>query len=83
MASRFVVAGALSGLALAHSLTATVLSVLCFGVADSVLQPGLTAAIPQLAGEVSVLRAPSARGAVSDAIPAGMGAVSTGGRVLL
>jgi MFS family permease len=54
-----VVAGALTGLALAHSLMATILFVLLFGVADSVLQPGLTAAIPQLAGEVSVLRATS------------------------
>jgi MFS family permease len=54
-----MVAAALCGLALAHSLMATVLLVLGFGVADSVLQPGLTAAIPQLAGEVSVLRATS------------------------
>ena len=58
-AASLVVAAALTGLALAHSLTATVLFVLCFGVADSVLQPGLTAAIPQLAGDVSVLRATS------------------------
>ena len=54
-----VVAAALSGLALAHSLTATVLLVVCFGVADSVLQPGLTAAIPQLAGDFPLLRATS------------------------
>jgi len=54
-----VVAAALSGLAVAHSLTATVLLVLCFGVADSVLQPGLTAAIPQLAGDFPLLRATS------------------------
>jgi MFS family permease len=54
-----VVAAALTGLALAHSLTATVLLVLCFGVADSILQPGLTAAIPQLAGNVSLVRATS------------------------
>jgi MFS family permease len=58
-AASLVVAAALTGLALAHSLTATVLLVLCFGVADSVLQPGLTAAIPRLAGDVSVLRATS------------------------
>jgi MFS family permease len=58
-AAGLVVAASLVGLALAHSLTATVLFVLCFGVADSVLQPGLTAAIPQLAGEVSVVRATS------------------------
>jgi MFS family permease len=58
-AASLVVAAALTGLALAHSLTATVLLVLCFGVADSILQPGLTAAIPQLAGDVSVLRATS------------------------
>jgi MFS family permease len=54
-----MVAGSLVGLALAHSLLATVLFAVCFGVADSVLQPGLTAAIPQLAGEVSVVRATS------------------------
>jgi MFS family permease len=54
-----MVAASLCGLALAHSLMATILLVLGFGVADSVLQPGLTAAIPQLAGEVSVLRATS------------------------
>lgn len=54
-----VVAASLAGLAYAHSLTATVLLVLCFGVADSVLQPGLTAATPQLAGEVSLVRATS------------------------
>ena len=58
-AASLAVAAALTGLALAHSLTATVLLVLCFGVADSVLQPGLTAAIPQLAGDVSLLRATS------------------------
>ncbi len=54
-----VVAAALTGLALAHSLTATVLLVLCFGIADSILQPGLTAAIPQLAGDVPLVRATS------------------------
>ncbi len=58
-AAGLVVAAALIGLALAHSLTATVLLVLCFGVADSILQPGLTAAIPQLAGDVSLVRATS------------------------
>src|SRR3984957_15992385 len=47
-----IVAAALVGLAFAHSLTDTVLLVLCFGVADSVLQPGITAAIPQLAGDM-------------------------------
>jgi MFS family permease len=54
-----VVGAALAGLAFAHSLTATVLLVLCFGIADSVLQPGLTAAIPQLAGDVPLVRATS------------------------
>jgi MFS family permease len=54
-----VVAAALAGLAFAHSLTDTVLLVLCFGIADSVLQPGITAAIPQLAGEVPLVRATS------------------------
>jgi MFS family permease len=54
-----VVATSLVGLALAHSLTDTILLVLLFGIADSVLQPGLTAAIPQLAGEVSIVRATS------------------------
>ena len=54
-----VVAAALCGLSLAHYLTATILLVLCFGVADSVLQPGLTAAIPHLAGDVSLVRATS------------------------
>jgi MFS family permease len=54
-----VVAASLAALAYAHSLTATVLLVLCFGVADSVLQPGLTAATPQLAGDVSLVRATS------------------------
>jgi MFS family permease len=54
-----IVAAALAGLAFAHSLTATVLLVLCFGIADSVLQPGLTAAIPQLAGDVALVRATS------------------------
>jgi MFS family permease len=54
-----IVAASLAGLAYAHSLTATVLLVLCFGVADSVLQPGLTAATPQLAGDVSLVRATS------------------------
>jgi MFS family permease len=53
------VAAALCGLSLAHSLTATILLVLCFGVADSVLQPGLTAAIPHLAGDVPLVRATS------------------------
>jgi MFS family permease len=54
-----VVAASLVGLAYAHSLSATVLLVLCFGVADSVLQPGMTSATPQLAGGVSVVRATS------------------------
>jgi MFS family permease len=54
-----IVGAALAGLAFAHSLTATVLLVLCFGIADSVLQPGLTAAIPQLAGDVPLVRATS------------------------
>src|ERR1700691_3129445 len=54
-----VVTPALCGLSLAHSLTATILLVLCFGVADSVLQPGLTAAIPHLAGDVPLVRATS------------------------
>jgi MFS family permease len=54
-----VVAASLAALAFAHSLTATVLLVLCFGVADSILQPGLTAAVPQLAGDVSLVRATS------------------------
>jgi MFS family permease len=54
-----VVAASLGVLAFAHSLTDTVLLVLCFGVADSVLQPGLTAAIPQLAGQVPITRATS------------------------
>jgi MFS family permease len=54
-----VVAASLTGLAFAHSVTSTVLLVLCFGVADSVLQPGLTAAVPQLAGDVSLVRATS------------------------
>jgi len=58
-AAGLVVAAALTGLAFAHSVTATVLLVLGFGVADSVLQPGLTAAVPQLAGEVSLVRATS------------------------
>jgi len=54
-----VVAAALAGLSLAHSFVATILLVLCFGVADSVLQPGLTAAIPHLAGDVPLVRATS------------------------
>jgi MFS family permease len=54
-----VVALALVGLSFAHTVLATVLFVLCFGVADSVLQPGLTAAIPQLAGDVPLVRATS------------------------
>lgn len=54
-----LVAAALTGLAFAHSLTATVLLVLGFGVADSILEPGLTAAIPQLAGDVPLVRATS------------------------
>jgi MFS family permease len=58
-AAGLVVAAALTGLSLAHSLTATILLVLCFGVADSVLQPGLTAAIPHLAGDVPLVRATS------------------------
>src|ERR1700678_1463834 len=52
-AAGLVVAASLAGLAQAHSLGATIMLVLCFGIADSVLQPGLTAAIPQLAGEVT------------------------------
>jgi len=58
-AAALVVAAALAGLAFAHSLGATVLLVLCFGVADSVLAPGLTASIPQLAGDVPLVRATS------------------------
>ena len=54
-----VLAASLVGLSQAHSLRATVLLVLLFGVADSVLQPGLTATIPQLAGDVSLVRATS------------------------
>jgi MFS family permease len=54
-----VVGAALAGLAFAHSLSATIGLVLCFGIADSVLTPGLTAAIPQLAGEVPLVRATS------------------------
>jgi MFS family permease len=54
-----ITATALAMLAFAHSLTDMVLLVLCFGVADSVLQPGITAAIPQLAGDVSIVRATS------------------------
>jgi MFS family permease len=49
----------LAGLAFAHSLGSTIMLVLCFGIADSVLQPGLTAAIPQLAGEMPLVRATS------------------------
>jgi MFS family permease len=56
-AASLLVAASLAGLAFAHSLTATILLVLCFGVADSVLQPGITAAIPQLAGDVPLVRA--------------------------
>jgi MFS family permease len=58
-AASLVVAASLGVLAFAHSLTDTILLVLCFGVADSVLQPGLTAAIPQLAGAVPLTRATS------------------------
>ncbi len=58
-AASLIVAAALVGLAFAHSLTDTVLLVLCFGVADSVLQPGITAAIPQLAGDIPLVRATS------------------------
>ena len=58
-AASLVVAAALAVLAFAHSLTDTILLVLCFGVADSVLQPGITAAIPQLAGDVTIVRATS------------------------
>jgi MFS family permease len=54
-----IVAASLTGLAYAHSVTSTVLLVLCFGVADSVLQPGLSAAVPQLAGDLSLVRATS------------------------
>src|SRR3984957_7710841 len=54
-----VVAASLGGLAYAHSLSSTIMLVLCFGIADSVLQPGLTAAIPQMAGELSLERATS------------------------
>jgi MFS family permease len=54
-----VLAVSLVGLSQAHSLQATVLLVLLFGVADSVLQPGLTATIPQLAGDVPLIRATS------------------------
>ncbi|HEX3796442.1 MAG TPA: MFS transporter [Acidimicrobiales bacterium] len=58
-AAAFVVAISLVGLAFVHSLAGTVELVLLFGVADSVLQPGLTAAIPQLAGDVTLVRATS------------------------
>ena len=58
-AAALVVAAALAGLAFAHSLAAIVTLVLLFGVADSVLAPGITAAIPQLAGEVPLARATS------------------------
>jgi MFS family permease len=58
-AAALVVAAALCGLAFVHTLTATIALVLCFGVADSVLQPGLTAAIPLLAGDVPLVRATS------------------------
>jgi MFS family permease len=51
--------GSLAGLAFAHSLGAIIGLVLCLGIADSVLRPGLTAAVPQLAGEVSLVRATS------------------------
>jgi MFS family permease len=54
-----VLSVSLIGLADVHSLRATVLLVLLFGVADSVLQPGLTASIPQLAGDVPLVRATS------------------------
>jgi MFS family permease len=54
-----VLAASLVGLSQAHSLRATVLLVLLFGIADSVLQPGLTASIPQLAGDVPLVRATS------------------------
>jgi MFS family permease len=58
-AAGLAVAAALVGLSLVHSLGATVLLVLGFGVADSILQPGLTAAIPHLAGDVPLVRATS------------------------
>ncbi len=58
-AAGLLVALSLVGLAFAHSLGTIIVLVLCFGVADSVLQPGLTAAIPHLAGEVSLVRATS------------------------
>ncbi len=58
-AAALVVAVSLAGLAFAQSLNSTIWLVLCFGIADSVLQPGLTAAIPQLAGEVPLARATS------------------------
>ena len=58
-AAGLLVALSLVGLAFAHSLGSIVALVLCFGVADSVLQPGLTAAIPHLAGEVTLVRATS------------------------
>jgi MFS family permease len=58
-AASLVVAASLAGLAYVHSLGPTLALVLFFGIADSVLQPGLTAAIPQLAGEVSIVRATS------------------------
>ncbi|HVB92356.1 MAG TPA: MFS transporter [Acidimicrobiales bacterium] len=53
------VAAALAALAFTHSLRAIVALALCFGAADSVLQPGLTAAIPRLAGRVPLVRATS------------------------
>jgi MFS family permease len=52
-------AASLAGLGFAHSLTSIILLVLCLGIADSVVRPGLTAAVPQLAGEVSLVRATS------------------------
>jgi len=58
-AASVMVAASLVGLAFAHSLMATIGLVLCFGIADSVLQPGLTAAVPHLAGDVSLVRATS------------------------
>jgi MFS family permease len=58
-AAALVVTVSLVGLAFAQSLSATIELVLLFGVADSVLQPGLTAAIPQLAGDVPLVRATS------------------------
>ena len=58
-AASLLVAVALVGLAFSHALWEIIVLVLAFGVADSVLQPGLTAAVPHLAGDVPLARATS------------------------